>query len=64
MHQMQWPPDMLEEVWMLVRHHTGMWRARMKGRLWYAVHKEIIKDPDEGFLDDDPDLLDPFDLYG
>ena len=41
MHPMQWPPDILEEIWTTVRRDTGMWRARMKQRLWTSVHKEL-----------------------
>ena len=38
---MQWSPDVLEEIWTHVRHDTGMWRARMRKRLWAEVHKEL-----------------------
>jgi hypothetical protein len=41
MHPMQWSPDVLEEIWTHVRHDTGMWRARMRKRLWAEVHKEL-----------------------
>jgi hypothetical protein len=43
-HPMQWSPDVLEEIWTHVRRHTGMWRARMKKRLWAEVHKELRED--------------------
>ena len=39
-HSMQWPEDRLAKVWELVR--TGMWRAKMKERLWKDVHDEMI----------------------
>ena len=39
-HSMQWSPDILEVIWDKVR--TGMWRARMKERLWTEVHKELL----------------------
>jgi hypothetical protein len=48
-HSMQWSPDILEAIWDKVR--TGMWRARMKKRMWHEVHKELYH---EGFLHDDP----------
>ena len=45
MHSMQWPPDVLEAIWTTLR--TGMWRARMKERMWAAVHNEMSEYWDE-----------------
>eukprot|EP00966_Prymnesium_polylepis_P170156 3933522-Prymnesium_polylepis.1 len=36
-HPMQWPSEIIQEIWLKVRD-TGMWRARMKKRLWSRVH--------------------------
>ena len=38
-HSMQWPEDILAKVWELVR--MGMWRAKMKERLWEDIHDEM-----------------------